>query len=93
MHKTGVFIPGSTPFSEKDLGIDTAIYLGLINKLSDSRWTAFYSALRLTAEIVDELKKISKVDSTEPQQDEPKGYHVRDSDPIDPNETVDLDVE
>jgi hypothetical protein len=92
MHKTGCFVPSSTTFSEKDLGADTAIYLGLINELSDSRWTAFYTALKITAEIVDELKKLSS--SAEPSlQAEPEGYHVRDSDPIDPNETtLDLDA-
>ena len=93
MHKTGVFVHNPTSFSEKDLGNDTATYLKLIHKMSDSRWTAFYSALKTIAEIVNELKKLSKA-NLEPLPNEPEeGYHIHDSDPIDPNKNINLDLE
>ena len=92
MHETGVFVSGSTAFSEKDLGKDTVIYLNLINELSDSRWTAFYSALKVTAEIVDELRSLPKANQ-EPLQSGIDHYHIRDSDPIDASENVDYDFE
>ena len=93
MHKTGNFILNSTAFSEKDWGKETAIYLKLINDLSESRWTAFYSAVEVTAEIVNELKEFSKANPDRPEQDEPEDYHIRDSDPVDPSENLDLDIE
>jgi hypothetical protein len=92
MHKTGVFVSNTTSFCEKDFGKDTRIYLQLINKLSESRWTAVYSALKVTAEIIDELKMVSKA-SPGALQDEPEGYHIQDSDPVDPGENADVDVE
>jgi len=92
MHQTGVFVLNATPFSEKDLGKDTRIYLKLIDKLSESRWTGIYSALKVTAEIIDELRMVSKA-SPGALQDEPGGFHIQDSDPIDPDEDVDVDVE
>ena len=93
MHKTGVFVLDSTPFSEKDWGKETAIYTKLINELSESRWTAIYSALKVTAAIVDELKECSKANADRPEQDEPEDYHIQDSDPIDPTAREDADVE
>ena len=92
MHKTGVFVHNSTPFSEKDMGKDTAACLKLIKELSEDRWTAFYSALKTTATIFDELRVVSKANS-EPLQDEPENYHIQDSDPIDPGEGGDIDME
>lgn len=86
MHKVGVFIADPTPFSEKDWGGDTGIYLKLINELSEARWEAFYSAIKVAAEVADELKEFSKVDTDNPLQDEPDGYHIRDSDPVEPDE-------
>lgn len=57
MHKTGVFVRSSAAFSEKDLGNDTVIYLSLISKMSESRWTAFYNAVKISEGIVEDLKK------------------------------------
>jgi len=91
MHETGVFVHDSSAFSEKDWGKDTAIYLKLIKELSESRWTAFYSALKLTAEIINELRMLPKANPEPPLQDE--GYHIRDSDPVEPGEDADLDLE
>ena len=93
MHETGCFVLSSAQFSEKDLGKDTAIYLKLIKELAEPRWTAFYSALKITAMVINELKKFSKVNPEPPLHDEPEGYHIRDSDPIDPSENVDIDPE
>ena len=91
MHRSGVFVLSSTPFSEKELGKDTATYLKLINELSASRWEAIHSALKTTAEIVDELRNLPKA---EPLQNEAEEYRIRDSDPIDPTEEIDnLDLE
>jgi len=92
MHETGVFVLSTTPFSEKDLGKDTRIYLKLINDLSESRWTAFYSALKTTAELINELTMVSKA-GPETLQDIPEGHHIQDSDPVDPGEYADVDVE
>lgn len=93
MHETGSFVFDSTTFSEKDLGKDTAIYLKLIKDLSESRWTAFYSAVKVTATIINELRTHSKANPEPPLQDEPEGYHIQDSDPVDPSEIADIDVE
>ena len=93
MHKTGVFIADQAPFSEKDWGKDTAIYLKLINDLSASRWTAFYSTLKVTAEIVSELKEYSNADMDRTLQDESEDYHIQDSDPVDPGEDGDIEYE
>ena len=92
MHKTGTFIASSTPFSEKDLGKNTVIYVNLIKKLSEPRWTAFYTDLKLSTEIVDKLRMISKRNLEPSLQDEDR-YHIRDSDPIDPSENVDTNIE
>ena len=91
MHKTGMFILDSSTFSEKGWGKDTAIYLKLINDLSEPWWEAFYSALKTTAEIVDELKEYSKANPDRHPQDEPEDYHIQDSDPIEPDESVDVE--
>ena len=68
------------------------IYLKLIDGLSETRWTALYSALEVTEEIVDGLKSLAKA-NPEPLQDEPEAYHIRDSDPIDSSENGDIDAE
>ena len=52
-----------------------------------------YSALKVTATIVDELKEYSKANADRPEQDEPEDYHIQDSDPIDPTAREDADVE
>jgi len=91
MYKTGIFIPDSTAFCEKDWGKDTAIYLKLINELSEPRWKAIYSALKTTADILDELKEFSKANPDRLEQDEPDNYHIQDSDPIDPSEGTDVE--
>jgi hypothetical protein len=84
MHKTGVFVVDLSPFSERHWGEQTTIYTKLINDLSESRWTAFYSALKVTAQIVDELKKFSKAKPSCSAED----YHIQDSDPIDPSDNT-----
>lgn len=40
MYKNGFFIVSPTPFSEKDCGNETTIYMKLISELSESRWEA-----------------------------------------------------
>jgi len=91
MRKTGVFDLDSSAFSERDWGKDTAIYLKLVKELLESRWTAFHSALKVTTEIVNELRTLPKVNPEPPLQDE--GYHIRDSDPVEPGERADVDLE
>ena len=93
MHETSVFVLNLTSFSEKDWGKDTAIYLKLIKELSEDRWTTFYSAVKLTTEITDELKALPKTNPEPPLQDDPEGYHIWDSDPIDSSEDLDIDIE
>ena len=43
----------------------------------------FYSVVKLTTEITDELKALPKMNPEPPLQDDPEGYHIWDSDPID----------
>jgi len=94
MHKTGVFITDPTPFSEKDWGADTKVYLGLINELSDKRWDAIYSAIKVSAEVAHQFREFSMADTDRPLQDESEDYHIRDSDPEDPEEgTADIEYE
>jgi hypothetical protein len=59
-------------------------YAKLISNLSESQWTVFYSALTVTTQIVDELKKFSKVKPNYPEAHKPKVFHIQDFDPIDP---------
>ena len=92
MHKTGIFVLNPTAFSEKDLGKDTVIYLKLMKELSDSRWTAFYSAIKVTTEIINDLRTLPK-SNLQPLQDSTESYHIRDSDPVDPSNDVYLDFE
>ena len=91
MYKSGVFVPDSTAFCEKDWGKDTAIYLKLINELSESRWEAIYSALKTTADLVNGLKEYSKANPDRLEQDNPEEYHIQDSDPVDPSEGMDIE--
>ena len=93
MHKTGIFILDSTAFSEKDWGPDTVIYMKLINQLSESRWEAFYSALKTTAEIIEELKEFSRANPDHYLKDRPEDYHTQDSDPVNPGDDTDIDKE
>ena len=92
MHETGGFVLNQTQFSDKDFGKDTAVYLKLINKLSTSRWTDFYAELKTTTTIADKLKAV-KLNPESHLEDESEGYHIRDSDPVDPNDVEDVDVE
>ena len=92
MHETGCFVLNQTPFSNKDFGKDTAVYLKLINKLSTSRWTDFYSELKTTTMIAEKLKAV-KLSPESHLEDESEEYHIRDSDPVDPDVVEDVDVE
>ena len=93
MYKNGFFIVSPTPFSEKDCGNDTAIYMKLISELSESRWEAIYRGLKITANICEEFKKISRADPDRHSraEEKPEDYHIQDSDPIDPGEDADIE--
>lgn len=90
MYQTGVFIPDPTGFSEKDWEKDTAIFMKLVNDLSESRWESFYSNLRIITKVSEEMEEISMANA-DPLQDKPEHYRIQDSDPIIPGEDADLE--
>ena len=90
MHKMGVFVWSSAAFSEKDLGNDTFIYLNLISKMSEPQRTAFYNTVKISKGIVKDLKKCLR-ENLELLQNEPGGYRIHNSDPVDPNNNFDLE--
>ena len=80
MHSTGRFIQDKRPFSEKNWGHRTAIYVKLVKDLSKSSWTNFYLALSFAGDMQEKLKEFSH--PVEHWTDDPDEYFIMESDPI-----------